>query len=136
MEDNEHPGTLLARSVCKLSSDIANRLDENNQVTSEESNKLLVDMVTNFNQEMAKKGYITQGAFDILLMTVASYSLLERKIMEKSGRSVDTPSRRDIIQKAFKMISTGETLSGKKLSDTQPEVEVESDPTSSGTSED
>lgn len=133
MEENEHPGTLLAKSVCKLSSEIANRLDENNNIPPEESNQMLVDMVGNFNKEMSKKGFITQGAFDILLMTIASYSLLERKIMEKSGRTVDTPGRRDIIEKAFTMISTGQTLSGKKISDLQPEVEV--DPTSSGTSE-
>lgn len=122
---SEQPGTLLAKSVCKLSSKIASRLDENNSISPEEGNKLLFEVVTSFNKEMSKNGYITAGAFDILLMAVANYSLLERKIMAKSGRNVDTESRKQIIEKAFKMITTGETLTGKNVSDINPEVETE-----------
>lgn len=128
-DSSENPGTLLARSVCKISSKIASRLDENNTISPEEGNKLLFEVVTAFNQEMANNGYITAGAFDILLMAVANYSLLERQILLKSGRDVDTDSRKSIIEKAFKMISTGETLSGAKVQDL---VEVEKATTTSG----
>ncbi|RKZ95509.1 MAG: hypothetical protein DRQ40_03470 [Gammaproteobacteria bacterium] len=108
--NNEHPGKLLAGAVKGLSSQIADKLDGGEAISAEDGNKMLFDTMQSFNKEMATNGFITSGAFDLILMAIANYSLLERQILEKNGRPVDTPSRKRVIDKAFHLITTGEPL--------------------------
>ena len=100
-------GQLLAKAIKTLNDEIGSTVTEEGLITKESMSKLLYKVILNFNTEMSNNSTISQGSLDIILLTLSNYSIIERRILEASGRKLDNKTRNTVLEKSFHMLKTG-----------------------------
>ena len=106
--ENKKAGNLLAMALTLLTKEVESLMDKDGRVSSTELKQLTKTVIEDMNSEFRSENetLIVHSALNIVLLSLANYSIIERKIFEASNIKCP-PSRKAVLDKLYAVMSKG-----------------------------
>ena len=98
-------GTHLGKALVTITEDLKNMMEEDGTIASEVLHEFTRQVVVDMNEVLQKEtNEIAQGTLNIILLALANYSVIEKRIFQAAGIEI-SPERKAILDKVYETMS-------------------------------